>query len=218
MATPDTKDRILDAAEELFAAQGFDGTSLRAVTRAAEVNLAAVNYHFGHKLGLFQAVFERRVAPINAERLARLDQLEAQGSAPHLEELLEVLLLPALRLAKGADPGFARFLQILGRSNSVTGEHAQTIRRVFAEVQRRFFPLLQAALPGIPPEVLFWRLHFVIGALCTQLSDPGRLAIVSGGLCSSADPDVVAQQLVAFAVGGLRAPVPASTSRTGGRS
>ena len=76
---PDTRDRILDAAERLFAQQGFDLTSLRALTTEADVNLAAVNYHFGSKERLFEAVLARLIAPINAERLARLDALEAKG-------------------------------------------------------------------------------------------------------------------------------------------
>ena len=74
MSQPDTKQRILDVAERLFATRGFHATSLRAITRAAEVNLAAVNYHFGSKDALLEAVMLRRLGPLNEIRQARLDQ------------------------------------------------------------------------------------------------------------------------------------------------
>ena len=73
MAGPDeTRDKILGAAEQLFAHHGFEGTSLRAVTGLAEVNLASANYHFGSKEGLLKAVIERRIGPVNEERLSML--------------------------------------------------------------------------------------------------------------------------------------------------
>ena len=56
---PETRDRILDAAERLFVEHGFEGTSMRMITGAANANLAAVNYHFGSKDALIQAVFRR---------------------------------------------------------------------------------------------------------------------------------------------------------------
>ena len=64
-ATPDTRERLLDAAEVLFAENGFDATSVRAITTWADANLAAVNYHFQAKVVLITAVFERRIRPIN---------------------------------------------------------------------------------------------------------------------------------------------------------
>ena len=113
MKPPSTKDRILDAAEELFASQGYDATSLRGLTQAAEVNLAAVNYHFGSKRKLFQAVFERRVGPINRERLALLEAREDRGpEPPSVEELLQILIGPALRLRAGGGQGSRRFLEL----------------------------------------------------------------------------------------------------------
>src|ERR1700752_5110069 len=75
-----TKGRILDAAEALFIEHGFEATSLRAITASARVNLAAVNYHFGSKEELFQAVLTRRLDPMNQERVDLLTELE-QGAA-----------------------------------------------------------------------------------------------------------------------------------------
>src|SRR5213595_1121734 len=73
-----TKDRILDAAESLFMEHGFEATSLRSITAAADVNLAAVNYHFGSKEELFQAVLTRRLDPMNQERLSLLARFERE--------------------------------------------------------------------------------------------------------------------------------------------
>ena len=83
----ETRTRILDAAEELFMQHGFEGTSMRLLTAKAGVNLAAVNYHFGSKHALVEAVFRRRLDPMNAARLAELDKLEAAERAPSPESV-----------------------------------------------------------------------------------------------------------------------------------
>src|ERR1700735_4839102 len=90
---PDTKTRILDAAEKLFGEKGFDGTSLRDITAEADVNLAAVNYHFQSKESLIEAVIMRAAGPINDKRLA---MLEASGPDPTIENILEAFVAPIL--------------------------------------------------------------------------------------------------------------------------
>ena len=94
MPASDTKERILDAAEELFAESSYDSTSLRGVTRAADVNLAAVHYHFGSKQALYEAVVTRRVSDVNRDRLERLAALEraAGGGSIPIEALVEALI------------------------------------------------------------------------------------------------------------------------------
>jgi len=98
----DTKTRILDAAELLFMEHGFEATSLRSLTSAASVNLAAVNYHFGSKEELFQAVLTRRLDPMNQERIDLLERVEreAAGKQVSCEKILSAMLIPALRLAR----------------------------------------------------------------------------------------------------------------------
>src|SRR5260370_14585910 len=92
-----TKDRILDAAERLFAIQGFEATSLRAITTDAGVNLAAVNYHFQSKDALLRAVIARRIGPVNLRRLELLDACDATRT-PDLHALIEAFLIPAVEL------------------------------------------------------------------------------------------------------------------------
>lgn len=210
MPPPDTKNRLLDAAERLFAEHGYDATTLRAITGEAEANLAAAHYHFGSKDGLFRAVLERRVADVNAERIARLDQLEARGpqAPPTLEELLEAFLEPALARAERGDEGWHQFMKLVGKLFSSPGSHHEKARAVFQEVLERYAPAFLRAVPGLTEEVLFWRLHFLLAAMCSMLADPHRIEVSSAGLCSAQEPGETLRQLLSWASGGFRAALP----------
>jgi AcrR family transcriptional regulator len=203
--SPPTKTRILDAAERCFAEHGYRATSLRAVTTAARVNLAAVSYHFGGKEDLFVEVLARRIGPINDERLAGLDQLEARyprGRLP-LEQVLDVFLRPALRLVH--TQGGARLLRLVARMYVETPPRAALFQRRFEEVKRRFVAALRRALPGLALDGLFWRAHFMVGAMLHTMRDTHRLKDLSQGLCDPSDPDTVLRELVPFVAAGLRA-------------
>lgn len=205
-----TKDRILDTAERLFAEHGYDATSLRQVTREAEVNLAAVHYHFGSKIDLLRAVFGRRVDHINAERLAQLESVErAAGEQPaSLEAILEAFFGPPLRYAVPQEEGWHHFMVLVGRLNTTGGEAFTAVKGVFQEVRERFFPAIRRAVPELAPEELAWRIHFLIGSMCALIADPGRIEAFSMGLCRGDDPEESLRQLVTFAAHGLRAPAP----------
>lgn len=212
-AAATTKDLILDTAEELFAEHGYAATSLRRLTTRAGVNLAAVHYHFGGKEALAKAVLERRIAPINAERLRRLDELPA-GRA-NVEAIVRAFVEPPLRGAwstGGGSPG-SRLCRVFGR---VSVEQPPFLRSFLAQqfrgVARRFEAALAAALPGHDSSTTWWRLHFVIGAMAHTLQNHGAMAQLSHGACDAADVDTLVEQLVAFAVGGLRA-APLRTKR-----
>src|SRR5690348_4560435 len=111
----ETKERILDTAERLFAARGYGATSLRSIIAAAQVNLAAVHYHFRTKEALLDAVLKRRLEPVNRERIALLDECEhaAGDGPPRLECVLAALIAPPLRLAR--DPAYTDFVKLMGR-------------------------------------------------------------------------------------------------------
>src|SRR5438045_5087132 len=107
----ETRTRILDAAEEIFMQLGFEGTSMRLLTAKAGVNLAAVNYHFGSKHALIEAVFRRRLDPMNAARVAELDKLEAEQRSPSPEAVIRAFITPGLRRmedGKNGGPNCAR--------------------------------------------------------------------------------------------------------------
>ena len=204
MTQPETKDRILDAAEHLFSEQGITGVSLRAITSAAEANLAAVNYHFGSKEGLIKAVLARRIDPVNARRLELLDALEAQRD-PTLEEVLTALLRPAVEMS--SDPTAGAFCsRLLGR---VQSEAEPTFREFcadrFKEIVARFQKAISQSCPHLDAAALTWRFQFMIGALGFTLTDALNLHQRSNGLCDPRDAQDTTAQLVHFAAAGFRA-------------
>lgn len=202
---PDTRDRILDAAERLFAQNGFDLTTLRALTAEAGVNLAAVHYHFGSKERLFEAVLVRLVDPVNAERLARLDRAEAQGP-PALEAIIEAFIAPPLHAVTDAERAdMARVL--MGRVMSSPDEQMRALLlRLFGTVLDRFIPALERALPRLPREDVLWRFFFMVGVLVQTMSCGHHLAFVSGGGCNPAQVEETIPRIVQFVAAGMRAP------------
>ena len=202
LAVP-TRDRLLDAAERLFAEHGLDGTSLRRITTAADANLAAVNYHFGSKLELVRAVFARRLAPMNAERLRLLDEAVAAAAPapPGLRPILHAFLAPALSL--GRKDGREFFVLIARAHSTPHAEVQEAIIDQFGDVIARFGGALQAALPDIPLPELFWRVHFTIGALCHTVVNTDLLRLASGGLCDDDDEAAVLERLLDYADAGM---------------
>ena len=177
-----TKDRILDAAETLFMEHGFEATSLRALTAAADVNLAAVNYHFGTKEELFQAVLTRRLDPMNQQRLELLTRFEAESAPKPLpcDRILMALFVPALKLARDPERGGKNFLRLLGRAYA---DPAPFIRHFLSEqyaaMIARFKAAFGRALPHLPRKELSWRLHFIMGALSYTLAGTDALKLIA---------------------------------------
>ena len=205
----DTKQRILDSAERLFAARGFEGASLRGIIADAKVNLAAIHYHYRSKEALFDAVILRRLEPINRERLALLDAYERSGDGSRgLEQVLEAFLAPAFRV--GADPnGGQIFVRLMGRIFSEeTSIFSHVIKQHFGIVIERFTRALHAAAPELPMPELLWRMLFMAGALGHALRSCGQnLDAVHGGLCDTSDVEGALRRLITFTAAGFRAPV-----------
>ncbi len=197
----DTRDRLLDAAERRFAASGFAATSLRAVTSEAGVNVAAAHYHFGSKHELLRAVFARRMAPVNAERLTRLDALEARSrSSVSVEEILDAMLTPALTLA-------TRHPEIAELGALIHSEPAAEVRalleEVFGEVKRRFTAALRRSLPDLDETAIELRLLFAIGAMVHLIAQPALSGVA---------PERRRAELLGFVAAGLRAAVPSPSA------
>src|SRR6266568_1670549 len=177
-----TQGKILDAAEALFMEHGFEATSLRQITATAGVNLAAVNYHFGSKEELFQAVLTRRLDPMNQERIELLQKLEreAAGKTLSCEKVLFAMLIPALRLARDERRGGKNFLRLLGRAYA---DPAPFIRHFlsqqYAGMIGRYKEAFLRALPQLSRQELTWRLHFVMGALSYTLAGTDALKLFS---------------------------------------
>jgi AcrR family transcriptional regulator len=213
--SPDTKTRILDAAELLFMEHGYEATSLRQLTAAAGVNLAAVNYHLGSKEELFQAVLTRRLDPMNQERIRLLEALERDAGTkpPSCERVLFAMLAPALRLARDERRGGKNFLRVLGRAYA---DPAPFIRRFlheqYAEMIARYKEAFLRALPHLTRQELTWRLHFVMGALSYSLASTDALRQFAQ--VTQADNDeLILQRLAPFLVAGLKAPALVDTRK-----
>lgn len=204
-----TKDRILAAAEELFAQNGFAGTSLRQVTSRADVNIAAVNYHFGSKENLVNEVFRRRMDEMTQQRLARL-KAAVREHPGELGPVLAAFVEPALAMAQDRHGGNAfnraAFIKVLARAYA---EKNDSLRRFLSEryghVLREFAKAIAACLPELGKEQLYWRLDFLSGALTYAMADFGlikRPASVPEAL----HRERAARELIRFAAAGLRAP------------
>src|SRR3982751_4012359 len=207
-----TQARILDAAETLFMEHGFEATSLRLITAAAGVNLAAVNYHFGSKEELFQAVLTRRLDPMNQARVSLLDRYE-RAAAPAVlgcDAILAALFIPALDLARDPARGGSNFLRLLGRAYADPAPFIRQFLSVqYAPMIARFKDAFARALPHLPRKELSWRLHFIMGALSYTLAGTDALKIIAELNPVETDNDeILLRRLAPFLLAGLTAPLP----------
>jgi AcrR family transcriptional regulator len=204
----ETRTRILEAAEELFMQHGFEGTSMRLLTAKAGVNLAAVNYHFGSKHALVEAVFRRRLDPMNVARIAELDKLEAEGSAATPEAIIRAFITPGLRLMADAKDG-RNFTRLLGRTYTEPNKAVrQLIGQMYAPAMQRYKAALERALPQMPREELVWRMHFMFGTLAYTLAATDTVQLIAG--CKPEDrydARLLEERLTAFLAAGLNAPL-----------
>ncbi|MCF8198223.1 MAG: TetR family transcriptional regulator [Sulfuritalea sp.] len=204
----DTRSRILDAAENLFVEHGLDATTMRMITADAKANLAAVNYHFGSKEALIEAVFRRRLTWLNEQRIAALDALEAEAQGAPLKprQIVESFFGVAIRLA-ASSPSGKTFMRLLGRTYT---EPTEFVRRFLAEeyagVIARYNAAFFKALPDVPKEEFLWRFHFMMGALSYAVSGTDALRML--GPIDDSDPEALYTRLMSFLIGGLRAPLP----------
>jgi len=206
----DTATRILDAAEVLFVEHGFEATSLRMITQRAEVNLAAVNYHFGSKEVLFQGVVARRLAPYNKECVDELRTAQqGHGDKPlGAAEIVDAFLQPALRLARDPARGGLMFIRLMSR---VFSEPHQALKEMlpkhYNEVLDVYSGALRRALPHLSMEEVLWRLHFALGTVYYAFAGNDVVKLfMKSHMSGSRDPLQVVKQLVPYVVAGLTAP------------
>lgn len=207
MNSSDTRERLLDAAQMLFVAQGIDATSLRNITTEAEANIASVNYYFGSKHELVHAVFARHLTPLNEERIRLLDALEQDaGLSPlTLESILEAFFSPAFEMMH--DPKSRQFVSLLGKLFTESHELKMSIFQQFQEVQVRYFAALRRTLPELPLPDLTWRVHFMIGAMAHTFLAPDKMSIPSPPEIYQISNQDIMRKLIDFAVAGLKAPL-----------
>ena len=224
---PDTSERILDVAEHEFMAYGYEGTSMRMITSKAEVNLAAINYHFGSKEGLLREVFRRRLDWLNSERLAVLDALEEQANGAPLKpsQILEAFFGTLLRICEDDAHGGMTFLRLLGRTLTDPSEFIRAFfASEYADVIDRYKLALFRALPDVPKAEIVWRLHFMLGAVSYAIAGTDILKVITGHEISDisgqeadakSEAKRLSERLMPFLLGGLRAPLPHPSDSVG---
>lgn len=207
----ETRTRILDAAEELFMLHGFEGTSMRQLTTKAEANLAAVNYHFGSKDALIEAVFRRRLDPMNAARIAELDRLEGEAGGRPLApaQIIGAFIGASLRMIEDARTGGRNFIRLLGRTYTDPQKQIRSlIGQLYAPAMERFKAAFERALPQMPRDELIWRMHFMFGTLAYTLAATDTVQLIAG--CKPEDrydARLLESRLTAFMLAGLLAPL-----------
>ncbi len=183
-----TRDLILDVAERLFARNGPAGVTIRSIATAAGTNTQALNYHFGTKDRLFEEMFRRRVIPVNAERLERLDACTAGLRHPSVEEVVDAFVRPILRLRQdslGHEPALVVMqFQLRTVSNPGDKEFAY-LKSYFEPVRSRFISVLSRILPHLSIEDVIWRYNFMCGAILYSMGGPARMLYLPESLAGA---------------------------------
>jgi AcrR family transcriptional regulator len=193
-----TREKILNAAETLFAEQPFDSVSLRDITLKAGVTLALASYHFGTKEALFEAVVARRADILGRMRQERLANLIRPG----VRELLDAFMSPLFEKAGSGEAGWGDYLRVLAR----LGEHerwVELLSRHFDATARAFLAALQTALPGADRGEVARAFTFVLESMLKAVSQHGRLDKLTDGVARASDLDKAYPTLLSFVSAGL---------------
>jgi AcrR family transcriptional regulator len=196
----DTKRRILDAAELLFADKGFDAVSVREVAKRAQVLLGQITYHFSSKENLFEEVIARRAVELNGRRRAALRDLK-HGT---IEEVLDTYLRPYLDLVTGKDSGWRAY----GRLIAQTGQSSRWQKisaRHFSDLGHRVIDLMIDAEPGLARPMAIHAYVHMVSVMFGVFAASGLIDIFSDGTMSSADLPSTYKSMIRFAAGGIRA-------------
>lgn len=209
LATIETLERIIATAARLFAQFGYHGVSLRQIAKDAGIQASLAQYHFKTKEGVFRAVFERCILPINHERLRRLDQCameRAAGRDVGLEAVVRAFVEPTvLRVAKDKNPITVHYAALIAQIQNDPQDHARHISREFTDpIARHTLAALRAEMPDLDEGTLTWCYMFAVGAMISAISRTGRAKLLSGGACDPDDVERIVSILVPFIAGGIR--------------
>lgn len=175
MSVLSTKERILNITEKIISEIGFSSMSLRTISTQAKTNLAAVNYHFGNKEKLIEMMLKRRLDNLFQLRINLLDKLESGTSQPcNLKQVLEAFITPALTMSNDKYQGGSLFMKVLARAYAEKSEYLHDLlSKRYSKTIKRFALAIQRACPHLSESVVFWRFHFIMGALVYVMADFG---------------------------------------------
>jgi AcrR family transcriptional regulator len=199
-------ERILNAAEKLFALHGYDGVTLRTLANSAEVDVALINYYFGPKQQLFDTVFARRAQILNEERLQALELAEQQA-APNpisVEKIIEAFLRPLEVAQESDDEGWKNYCALLAYVNNSAVWGPILMSKHYNAIVDRFVQALRVALPDADDANLYWCYHYMSGAMSLTFANTGRIDKMSGGLCRSDDFKAAYDRMIPFVAAGFK--------------
>ena len=208
MASDQTRSAILAAAERLYADRGFGDVTLRDIVAEANVNLAAVNYHFGSKDELIAELFVTRRLQLNRERLRELRAAEeCGGGRAEVSEILRALIGPSLRGCLGPERERSTAARFMIRASIESVPPIRRIRNREIDHLRKFVAAMLRALPDRAEVELYWGLHFTLAMAQQTVRDSERLTKLSDGRCDLDDVESVIDRIVAVAAMALTGPV-----------
>jgi AcrR family transcriptional regulator len=206
MPSDQTRTAILAAAERLYADRGFGDVTLRDIVAEANVNLAAVNYHFGSKDELIAELFVTRSLALNKERLRELREAEEAGDGrADISDVLRALVGPTLRGCLGPENHRATPARFMIRVSIESVPAIRRIRNREIDHLRKFVAAMRRSLPDRSDVDLYWGLHFALAMAQQTVRDSERLAKLSEGKCDVDDVDDVIDRVVDVAMLGLTA-------------
>ena len=206
MPSDQTRTAILAAAERLYADRGFGDVTLRDIVAEANVNLAAVNYHFGSKDELIAELFVTRSMALNRERLKQLKAAEEKGGGrADVADILRALVGPTLRGCLGPANQTSTPARFMIRVSIESVPAIRRIRNREIDHLRKFVTAMRRSLPDRSDVELYWGLHFALAMAQQTVRDSERLAKLSEGKCDVDDVEAVVERVVAVAVMGLLA-------------
>ncbi len=198
----ETKEQILDVAENAIAQNGYAGTTLRSIVSKANVNLAAVHYHFGSKEDLFKAVLARISGPIVSGQLSALSNLEARNKSFSVEEILRAYLDPALSCATHNRITHPMRAQFVGRCRTEPEPVQSIAYEQFKPSTEKYLDALQRALPDQTRSQLTWKLDLVVSSLIRTLGQAGKpSALIATD--STEDTEQAISKLIDFLMPGM---------------
>jgi AcrR family transcriptional regulator len=201
-----TREKIIVAAETLFAQHGYQGVSVRAIATAAGVNWSLLGYYFRGKEGLLFEIYRRHCNALNAERFQLLKAAKAECRPPQLEKVIEAFVMPALSVAQTQAGGasFSRLRAVLAAENSKLLD--QLVAENFDSSSAEFIDALCECLPELPRDEVLWRFHFMLGTVYYTATGPHRIKAFSQGRCDPAISSENVKHLIPFLAAGFRAP------------
>jgi AcrR family transcriptional regulator len=201
----ESQEKILDAAEALFAERGFNGVSLKDISQAADVDAGLLHYYFSTKAGLFQAVIGRRADMVNEARLSSMRAYEgAAGGTITVEGALRAYLDPTFEFARKGGRSHRNYLLVVSQLNSApAGSIPGAEVTAFDPVVQIFIDLLRKASPSSTDADIYWFYHMLSGAITLTWAQTGRIDKLSAGACRSEDFPTIAEQMIRIFANGL---------------